>query len=473
MLHNENILKSSVFAFNNAAKSARQHNVLYGRIFLSTPGDLDTASGSAATKLIEGMLPWKEDYFNMKVSELKKLVTSKGHNGIVFVEHHWRDLRKTMDWYEEQCRSVSYDMETIMREIDLMRLHGSSLSPFDRDDIQYISNNMKQPLKVVNFGDRLYYINLYEMLNKKFNYILSIDPSEGVGKDNNAFTLINPYTLKPVAEFKSPYISQPDLCKLIVKFLDTYCPKTSLIIVEANKGRELINNFLNTRYRHKVYFDVDKLTAKLTEVVDEYGALRQQANQRRAYGFDTTSRSRPLLFNLLETLVVEEKEKLFSQYIVSDILKLVRKKNGRIEACEGEHDDNVISYLIGLYVYLHATNLAEFGIIRGAKPPSDAPEIQTKEQIIEKIQELSTYLPKDYQDMFVQAVGKEQVEGSNYRRALEEEAARTILHSSVTKSVDMDEVEPETEELIDNAIDNEIFNSNFNSGQDVDISKYI
>jgi hypothetical protein len=75
--------------------------------------------------------------------------------------------------------------------------------------------------------------------------------------------------------------------------------------------------------------------------------------------------------------------------------------------------------------------------------------------------------------MFVQAVGKEQVEGSNYRRALEEEAARTILHSSVTKSVDMDEVEPETEELIDNAIDNEIFNSNFNSGQDVDISKYI
>lgn len=397
------IMNASSFAYSTAATNAAKNSSLYGRILSSTPGDLDTRDGASATEFVGKMLVWNDHMLDTPISELKKIVTSPAYNRFVFVEHNWKQLKLSMEWYETQCGLVSFDLETIMREINLKRIHGSSNSPFKRNDLMYLMNHQKEPIEKIDYSKNFCETLIYEKIHLNKIYIISVDPSEGLGQDNNAFTLINPTTQKPVAEFKSPYISQPDLCIMICKFLDDYCPR-SMIVVENNKGRELINRLLETKYRYQVYYDDGKLGDKVIEKTDPFGALKRDSMQRRAYGITTTSANRSQYYAILENIMEERKELLLSPYLVEDVCGLIRKPNGRVEAGNGCHDDNIMSYLIGLYVYLHAPyeKLEEYGIRRGASDDlSDYDENGnlTEEGQLVKLAELLPSLPDNLQEL--------------------------------------------------------------------------
>ena len=365
-------------------------------------GDLDTRDGAAASEYVSHMLKWTDKMFDQPIDQIKKIINSPAYNRMIFIEHSWQQLKKSVEWYETQCSLVSYNLEVIMREIDLKRIHGSSNSPFKRNDLLYLMNHKKEPIEQVDYSKNLCYINIYEKLRLNKVYILTIDPSEGLAQDNNSFTLINPSTQVPVAEFKSPYISQPDLCTLCCKFLDEYCPR-SMIVIESNKGRELINRFLETKYRYQVYYDDGKLGDKVIEKTDKYGALKREAMQRRAYGVWTGS-NRSQYYAILENIMEERKDILLTQYLVEDVCGLIRKPNGRVEAGPNNHDDNIMSYLIGMFVYLFAPyeKLAQYGIHRGASDninDYDENGNITEEGTMKKLLELYPSLPESMQDL--------------------------------------------------------------------------
>lgn len=308
-----------------------------------------------------------------------------------------------IEWYEEQCGLVSFNMEVIMREIELKRIHGSSMSPFKRSDLMYLMNHQREAIDKVDYSRNLCPINIYEKIKLNKVYILSVDPSEGLAQDNNAFTLIDPNTQKPVAEFRSPYISQPELSKLICSFLDEYCPK-AMIIVENNKGWELINCLRETRYRYQLYYDDSKLGDKVIEKTDPYGALKRESMQRRAFGISTTSSNRSLYYAILENIMEERKDLLLTPYLVEDVCGLIRKPNGRVEAGPGQHDDNIMSYLIGMFVYLHSPyeKLEEYGIRRGASDDLtdyDESGNMTEEGMMKKFKELLPSLPENMREL--------------------------------------------------------------------------
>lgn len=342
--------------------------------------------------------------FDVPVNKLKKIACGPGRNRVVFVEHSWKQLKKSMQWYEMQCGLVSFNPEVIAREIDLQRIHGSNQSPFKRSDMMYLASHKREPIMTVDYSDNLCPIKIYEKLKRRTPYILAIDPSEGLAMDNNAFSLINPYTQAVAAEFQSPYISQPQMVTLCCKFMDEYCPR-SLIVVENNRGREAINRFLETKYKYQLYYDEGKLTDKVVESTDKYGSLKQAAYERRAYGFYTGGSSRAQLFAILETFVDERKDILYTEYIVDDITGLIRKPNTKVEAGPGKHDDNIMCYLMGLYIYYRADPdfLEGFGIRRGAiDRDSDYDEDGklTPEGERKKIQELMPNLPPEMQELF-------------------------------------------------------------------------
>jgi hypothetical protein len=355
------------------------------------------------------MLKWEERIFDEPIDKLKKIISGPGYNRFIFVEHSWQQLKLPISWYETQCGLVSYNQEVIMREIDLKRIHGSSNSPFKRSDLMYLMNHQREPIQKIDYSKNLCPIMIYEKIKLNKVYILSIDPSEGLAQDNNAVSLINPSTQKNAAEFKSPYISQPDLCRLLCKFLDEYCPK-SMIVIESNKGRELINCFLETKYRYQVYYDDSKLGDKVIEKTDPYGALKREAMQRRAYGVWTGS-NRSQYYAILENIMEERKDILLTPYLVEDVCGLIRKPNGRVEAGQGAHDDNVMSYLIGMFVYLHAPyeKLEEYGIRRGATDDiSDYTETGeiTEEGTLRKLKEMLPSLPENMKEMIMGALGQ-------------------------------------------------------------------
>lgn len=401
------IMNAASFAYSTAATNAGKNGSLHIRALSSTPGDLDTRDGSAATEYVSKMLKWEDSMFDEPIDKIKKIVNGPSYNRFVFVEYSWKQLKLPMSWYETQCGLVSYNMETIMREIELKRIHGSSNSPFKRTDLMYLMNHQLEPIQKIDYSKNLCPILIYEKLKMNKVYILSVDPSEGLAQDNNSFTLINPSTQKPVAEFKSPYISQPDLCRLACRFLDEYCPK-SMIIVESNKGRELINCFLETKYRYQLYYDDGKLGDQVIEKTDPYGALKKEAMQRRAYGVWTGS-NRAQYYAILENIMEERKDLLLTPYLVEDVCGLIRKPNGRVEASQGQHDDNIMSYLIGMFVYLHAPyeKLEQYGIRRGASDDlSDYDEHGeiTEEGTLRKLKEMLPSLPDSMRELISGAI---------------------------------------------------------------------
>lgn len=315
-----------------------------------------------------------------------------------------QQLKLPMSWYEQQCGLVSFNEEVIMREIDLKRIHGSSLSPFKRSDILYLINHIQEPIETIDISKNLCPFLIYEKLKFSTPYMLCVDPAEGLGTDNNAVTLINPYSLKPVVEFKSPYVSQPELFEMLCKFMDRYCPKC-MIIIEANRGRELINLFLASKYRYQLYYDDNKLMKEISETVDAHGKLKQAASERRAYGLNTTNSNRPHYYAILENLVEERKDLLCTKYLVDDIAGLIRKPGtGRVEAGPGFHDDTVMSFLFGQYLIrnLSAEKLEEYGIHRGASDDSDDYSIEgklTPEGAIKKMKEMYNSLPQNMQEV--------------------------------------------------------------------------
>ena len=319
-----------------------------------------------------------------------------------------------MDWYKMQCSLVSFNEEVIMREIDLQRIHGSDLSPFKRSDVMYLLQHVQKPIQEIDLSKNLCPFKIYERLKRSTPYMCCIDPAEGLAGDNTAVTFINPYTLKPAVEFKSPYISQPDMCDILCQFMDRFCPKC-MIIIESNRGVEMINCFLKTNYQYQLYYDDNKLNKAHEEMHDKFGRLKRQAYERRAYGI-TTGRNRDEYIRVLETLVVERKDILISEYLVDDIAGLIRKPpHGRVEAGPGKHDDNVMSFLFGIYLYnvLPPEKLEEYGIVRGAQDYSDdyttsepSGKHQTPIQQLQRLKEMLPGLPKEMQDLIKDALSQ-------------------------------------------------------------------
>ena len=125
--------------------------------------------------------------------------------------------------------------------------------------------------------------------------------------------------------------------------------------------------------------------------------------QRRAYGVWTGS-NRSQYYAILENIMEERKDILLTQYLVEDVCGLIRKPNGRVEAGPNNHDDNIMSYLIGMFVYLFAPyeKLAQYGIHRGASDninDYDENGNITEEGTMKKLLELYPSLPESMQDL--------------------------------------------------------------------------
>lgn len=457
--YNTKIIDCSVFAYNTASDKAKENKSLYGRIFTSTPGNIDSRDGQTAEEFIKGnpetgargMLVWDDHMLDMDIKQLYNIVHSKSYNGIVFVEHNWKQLKKSYEWYEKACEGVRYNPEQIAREINLLRLRGTTRSPFKRTDIMYLINNMMEAKENVDYSENLCPIRIYSPINKNTTYILSIDPAEGLSGDNMAMVLINPYTEKPVAEFESPYITQPKMAKLVIRFLDTYCPK-SVIVVENNKGRELIHCLLESRYANNVWYDSDKIEAKESINHDAPDTSRE-----KALGFNTNPKTRPILYNILEDLVTEEPEKVCTKLLVDSVCALEKGPTGRIAAASGKHDDMVMAYLIGICVRRNATNIEDWGILPGTVDPAEkinAPK--TQEDIINKLKELSALLPANIRSQLFKE-DKAVTEGSGYMKELQVAQARNELQDIYKKSlINDDELLPTTDNSYEDALDKDL-----------------
>ena len=377
------IVKVSGMSFSTAANNALARGAHACRIFATTPGDLSSKNTcQSAMKIVNDSLKWSEKFYDMPPSEFKKLVEQKSKFRIVYIEYNYKQLGLGEKWFAFACSTVGEDPNKIRREILLQRFSGNNKSPFSENDINELNENVSKPIFTKTIG-QIYDILFYEKPHRKRLYFLSIDPSTGIGGDNYAITVLDPYTLNVVAEFRSPYMTTDGCFDLVSWMVEKYFNNV-MIIIERNMGMALIDRFLSSKLKDRVYSTDDSVDTNkfVKEDLDDYGFIKDELARRRFYGITTMKNNRDVMMNILMDAVRFSKSIVRSKYVVDDIGKLV-VKNNKIQADTGEHDDSVMSWLLALYVYYYGTKLERYGFT-----PNSIPNDVVEDDEFEKLQKL-------------------------------------------------------------------------------------
>ena len=382
--HISTIVANSVSTYEQAASNAKKNNAMYARIFTCTPGDQDTKSAQEAQKILDRTCPWTERIYDWTEEQVDQYISSQGKecNRIFYIKYYYYQIGLTQEWLQEISAKIG-DPLTVRREILLQRLHGSSLSPFDQEDIEYIVETEHKPIDELWLLD-YFKFDIYQPLNKYTAYIIGVDCSTGTNGDNNAITILDPYTVEPVAEFECSFIGETKFCKLLIELISKHLPKSVLCIERNSIGDAIIDFLLNSSIRSNLYFDkardLQEEKMKQNETIESM--LQKQAKIKTYYGVYTEGKSRETMMSILARHVNEYKEKFITHNIIRDLSRLKRTASGKVQAVGDDHDDSIMSYLIALYILYHGNNLISFGIVKGMrnedileKKPKSADEI--------------------------------------------------------------------------------------------------
>ena len=340
--HIKTIVENSYSTYETAARNAKKNGALYCRAFSCTPGDLDTSFGQEAQQLLAATVKWTEKMYDMaydpfddEKNEVLKYVKDNGSNGIVYIEYSYKQIGLDDEWLRNMYNKINNPL-VVKREILLQRLRGSSESPFEQEDIEYITSCVQKPVDELYLLEH-FRIDVYEPLEKKIPYLVGIDCSTGTNSDNNAITIINPYTERPVAEFKCPYIGETLFEKLIVELVQKVISRAIVIIERNSVGDSIIDHLMSSSIAHRLYFDKnrDLVQENLNASSKVESMLKKRGEMKKYYGVYTEGESRKDMMAILVRRVAEYKEDFVTANITEDISRLVQTRSGKIEAASG------------------------------------------------------------------------------------------------------------------------------------------
>ena len=328
-------------------------------------GDLDTKPGQAAANILDKTIKWTDKFYDLGPDYILKMIKANNSNGIVYIEFHYYQIGLTNEWLRNISNKIGNPL-TVRREILLQRLHGSDLSPYPREDIEYITSTMQKPIDEI-YVLGYYKFDIYSELKRTVPYLVGVDCSTGTSSDNNAITIIDPYTVRPVAEFSSPYIGETEYENVLKALVKDVIPRAIVIIERNSVGDGIIDHLLSDgTIANNLYFDKDRdlVQAKMRDAETVESMLIAKSRIKTYYGVYTHGKSREDMFSILSRRINENKDDFVTNNVICDITGLVRTSSGKIEARPGGHDDSIMSYLIAMYVYYHGNNLAAFGFYK-------------------------------------------------------------------------------------------------------------
>lgn len=360
--HIKTIVENSVSTFDTAARNAKKNGALYGRCFSCTPGDLDTSMGQESQELLSHTVKWTEKMYDMHYdpvddskNEVLQYVKNNGENGIVYIEYSYKQIGLTDEWLREMYNKISNPL-VVKREILLQRLRGSSQSPFEQEDIEYMVNSIHPVIEELYILEHFRF-DIYRELNRKTPYLIGVDCSTGTDGDNNAITILDPYEVEPVAEFKCPYIGETLFEKLLQELIRKYLPFGVLCIERNSVGDGIVDHLMNSPIAQNLYTDkgADLVEINMNDNQTVESMLKKHGSVKKYTGVYTGPKSREDMMAILMRHVAEFKDKFITKNITEDISRLVRTNSGKIEA--GPGSITIISFSLTIIIFQYSQYL--------------------------------------------------------------------------------------------------------------------
>lgn len=351
-----------------AAAAAARKSRPYSRLITTTPGDLTTSYGLYAKTYRDMSAEFMEDFYDWNVEDVKSYIDSNSGNNVVFIKFTYLELGKDAKWFQRMCKDLANDWEKIRREVLLEWIIDTSKSPFDIDELEEIKSqidkNMKKHPKRRVIINKEFAVELYDNLELDSPMILSCDVSGGYSRDATTMIILSSKTTKVLGVFRNTRIGIRPFSDLIYSFVTKYAPNAIIAIERNSYGEGVISNLRATPIARNIYYEYKK-DATVSRVKN--GFTVPENRTVKSYGVWTDKNSRPKMMDLLRDRVDNHKDKIISPIIFEEMQNL-EYRNGRIDHKVGLHDDTIMGWLIGLYVYYNGTNLHAFGIKRHQIP---------------------------------------------------------------------------------------------------------
>lgn len=364
-----------------ARENYEQTNTLYGSIYTTTAGKLDSKEGAYMHSFIYSGMFWNESLYDCKdkfeAREMVKMNSPEGRCLIHGTFSH-RQCGKTDDWLRRVIALAKRTVDEISRDYLNKWTSGTEYSALSTQLLEIISASERDPLYMDISTDKYmmrWYVEKNEIDERMANshFILSLDSSNAVGRDANGLSLSD---VKDMSIVATSNVSEANLYKYavwIANFLIKY-PNVTFIIEHKSSATSIIDTISVILVANKI----DPFKRIYNSVVDNYKTKEEAYKEicqplsyrpekvylqyKSSFGFLTTGNSRQFLYDIvLQDAAKSTGHKVFDSVLASELKGLI-VKNGRVDHLPGGHDDIVISWLLAHWFVKHSKNLTHYGI---------------------------------------------------------------------------------------------------------------
>jgi hypothetical protein len=169
----------------------------------------------------------------------------------------------------------------------------------------------------------------WKEVNNNSLYMLTVDTATGHGKDYSVMQVVDVYKREQVAEYKFQVAT--DEMGHLVKKVARYYNNAFVVIETNNPGPATFNEVYKSRQ-------------------DPYDNCYVKTKSGNPWGWDTTTKSRPLLIDAFFKDIMNKSTRIYSSRLIDEIKTLIWSDRDKAEAALGNNDDLVMAW--SFYTYL-------------------------------------------------------------------------------------------------------------------------
>lgn len=373
--HIETTVSAAMGSMVTARENAERMNLPHCAVFTTTAGKKDDRDGNYMYELMSGATVWNEIYFDSRDREDLREKAARNRHGrsdIMNMTLSHRQVGKTDEWLYQKIAAAKSEGENIDRDYFNVWTSGSRGSIVPPDVAERIRGSEMDPVHREISKDN-YIFRWYEVYDPNAKYVLAVDTSDAIGRDDIALLLVR-VTDGGVAGAAA--INDTNIIRFaswLKDFLIQY--KNIVIIPERRHNGPTIIDYLLIKLSEagedpfkRIY---NKLVQERTSREKEYSRILNSVHtrpemvynrHREDFGFVTSGTSRKLLYGtVFSNSTAEVGHLMHDSQLIQQTLGLV-ERNGRIDHQASGHDDMVISWLFTQWLLVYGLNLDHYGI---------------------------------------------------------------------------------------------------------------
>lgn len=374
-------LPAALAAGNAAREEARQHDRPHGNIFTTTAGKKDDRDGRYMYDMIHGGATWTEIYFDCVDKAAFHQMVAKNNPGrkiLINATFSHRQLGYTDEWlYKTMAEANSYG-DAANRDFFNVWTSGTQSSPLTPQLNELIKNSVRDVL--YNYVSKeLYVVRWYvdelslRRMAETDQFVLGLDTSEAVGRDGIAGVILNTKDLSVVGAFNVNETNLIRFSNFLAEFLVRF-KNVTLIPEKKSTGQMIVDALILKlpslgedpfrRIFNRIVENSNEKADLYKTICKPMGARTEQFyDETKGYfGFNTNAETRALLYGpVLQNSAKDSGHLVKDKQLSEEIRGLVVKK-GRIDHSASGHDDTVIAWLLAQWLVTMGRNLEHYGI---------------------------------------------------------------------------------------------------------------